>query len=163
MDSSQLFLFEYTRRVRLRKIFLLTLAILLEYEKHKIRSRHYLTKEALPPVAHSGWRYLFQNGTDINFINVTSFDRTVFMYLLGYFRQEVFTRTRKRKGKRGRDLLLNPCDLLGLVLHYLNCTMKMKTLCQLFGCPPATLSRNLHLAVDSLEAILKIVPEASIK
>jgi hypothetical protein len=50
-----------------------------------------------------------------------------------YFPCEI--RVRK---KRGRPILLNTNSQLGLLLFYLNSTMKIKHLCLLFGVTPST-------------------------
>lgn len=44
---------------------------------------------------------------------------------------------------RGRRSSLTSIDKLGLYLHHVNSTMKMKTLSQLFGVPPSTVSRAI--------------------
>jgi hypothetical protein len=53
--------------------------------------------------------------------------------------------------------------LLGLTLHYLNSSMMQKTLCQLFGMPPASLSRWLWRSMIALHRALKRLSDAAVK
>ena len=46
-----------------------------------VRNRHYVTKSAIPPPELSGWAYLYQNGDDYSFIELTGFDRATFLEL----------------------------------------------------------------------------------
>lgn len=47
------------------------------------------------------------------------------------------------------------CVCVGLVLHYLNSTMRQKTLCQIFGATPAIVSRTLSTVLPILLIVLK--------
>ena len=70
--------------------------------------------------------------------------------------------------------LLNSMDLkdgtkidkagkLGIALQWLNSTMRAKTLCQIFGCPPSTISNTLKATLIALETCLPNHPEAAIR
>lgn len=62
----------------------------------------------------------------------------------------------------GRPRLLDTYSCLGLCLHYLNSTMRQKTLQQLFGAPPAVVSREIRNGLQCLQHCLKSIPEAGI-
>ena len=50
-----------------------------------------------------------------------------------------------------------------VLLHSYTAAGENKTLCELFGVPPATLSRVLNIASEALSQTLKGLPEASIR
>jgi hypothetical protein len=58
---------------------------------------------------------------------------------------------------------MQPIDCLGLVLHFLCGAMAERTLCQLFGIVPASLSRYLNVSLVALHLTLRRdVPEAKV-
>ncbi|OWZ14742.1 hypothetical protein PHMEG_00011723 [Phytophthora megakarya] len=66
-------------------------------------------------------------------------------------------------GKRGRPTrLVNKNNVLACVLHFYTAAVEAKTLCEMFGVPPATLSRVLKLAEMALAKALLDVPAARI-
>jgi hypothetical protein len=64
-----------------------------------------------------------------------------------------------RPGRRSLDAT----GALGLVLHYLNSTMRELSLQQIFALVPSTVSRYVRFALDILLETLKAMPDASIQ
>ena len=46
----------------------------------------------------------------------------------------------------------------GVLLHYLNSTMRTKTLCQIFGASPSVISRVINKAMAELLSALRVLP-----
>lgn len=55
------------------------------------------------------------------------------------------------------------CECVGMVLHYLNSTMRQKTLCQIFGVSPASTSRTIRHTLPVLLESLRQLPCACIQ
>lgn len=100
------------------------------------RNRHTLTRKALVHPQLSPWSKLLRCGDDGDFIEVTGLSRTAF----GILHRKLFPVDMDRNSKVGRKRLLNTLDELGMYLHFTNSTMKLKTICQLFGVTPSTAS-----------------------
>ncbi|KAG6954378.1 hypothetical protein JG687_00011846, partial [Phytophthora cactorum] len=67
-------------------------------------------------------------------------------------------------GKRGRSpRLQNKNNVLACLLRFYTAAVEGKTLCELFGVPPATLSRVLKNAELALQGALGEVPAARIR
>ena len=126
-----------------------------------LRNRTYLTISALSSPEQSPWNHLWRNGDDNSFANLTGFSRNAF-HELHYV---VFGRLvdEQEPRKRGRPQKLNSVAKLGLILHFLNSTMKMKTLCQLFGASPAVTSRTVNDMLWLVENRLRSNPKAAVK
>ena len=123
-----------------------TLALLCYYKR--LRSRRYITSSCLPDPKESAWSILWKNGDDLSFISLTGFDRQSFIELHDYIFENYNFNSTGRKSK------LDTHAKLGLLLHFLNSTMKLKTLCQIFGVSQSTVSRELskmsRLTLDRL-------------
>ncbi|OWZ09763.1 hypothetical protein PHMEG_00017480 [Phytophthora megakarya] len=62
-------------------------------------------------------------------------------------------------GKRGRpDRFVNKNNVLACILQFYTAAMEAKTLCELFGVPPTTLSRVLKHAEGALAKSLRDIP-----
>ena len=96
-----------------------------------LRSRAYATTSALPTPDESPWQLLWSRGDDPSFVSLTGFNRETFEEL----HEDIFERDVDDEEIRGvgRPQKLNSIAKLGLILHFLNSSMKLKTLCQLFG------------------------------
>lgn len=123
--------------------------------KSSIRNRQYLTAKSLVGYERSAWKHLYQNGDDKAFLNTMGVTRAVFHYILEGTHDKLSC-----PRKRSR---LDPQGILGLVLHYLNSVMGQKSLCLIFGIPPATLCRNLHFGLAVLEEFLKLDTQARVE
>ncbi|DBA05378.1 TPA: hypothetical protein N0F65_007540 [Lagenidium giganteum] len=53
--------------------------------------------------------------------------------------------------------------ILACLLHYHTSAIEHKTLCELFGVPPSTMSRTLRKAEIALQKALKDIPQASVR
>jgi hypothetical protein len=114
------------------------------------RRRHYLTRLSLPPVYCSAWRSVLTSQDGRGLLNTTGFDRATFRHLLALFHP-------LWQGERSRERDVRSCDVLGLVLQFLNSTARCKTLCQVFAFPPASLSRYLR---KGLALLLKVTKQS---
>jgi hypothetical protein len=143
-------LWKYYQQKKRRRAFIAGVAITLVKYKKSIRNRHYITKEVLPKTSESAWKSLFAKGHDKAFLETMGVTRALFNYILDAMRE-------LRKGR-----VLSREAKLGLVLHYLNSTMKCKTLCQVFACAPTTLQRCLMESIVELLRALQEVPEGRV-
>lgn len=116
-------------------LILVCLLLLLVDSYNKCRERHFLTRSAICSPQHSPWMRLFNYGDDPSFLELTGMTRNVFLTL-----ENILFPVRRVNG-RGRPRLLNNFGELGLILFYLNSTMKLKHLCSLFGITPSSASR----------------------
>lgn len=120
---------------------------------------HYLTDHALVSPEQSPWTKLYAEGDDLAFLNTMGFTRQAFNNILTPFALRWQARP---QGLRIQRIKVNAPLLLGLALHYLNSTMKQKTLQMLFGM--TQISRHLAVALRLLYDTLKNdIPEAKIQ
>lgn len=127
-----------------------------------VRFRSYLTTNCLLNPAQSSWHHLYAHGSDINLMNVISLDRAAFEKLLETF--ELHYHVRSGLGKSGRPAkMIKKSTVLALLLQFYTSPVEYKSLCQMFGIPPATLCRVLLNAEIALLAALKQEPLAAVR
>ena len=122
-----------------------------------VRNRHNLTKSALPSVSASAWAALFNFGDDASFLELTGFDRASFYELhdIIFFGEE--------RQSTGRPKKLDSYSELGLLLHYLNSTMRLKSLAQIFGAVPCIIGRSIDKMLVLTIQKLERHPKASVR
>jgi hypothetical protein len=123
----------------------------------RIRNRHYLTSIALVPVRLSPIAKLLRDGDDKAYLSVMGIDKKTFIYIHDIIFSNVIHNQYYNRRK---------CDThidLAIAFHYLTSTMKHKTLCQLSGIPPATLSRHLRHTLLLLNKYIANIPESRIE
>jgi len=136
--------------------------MLMMKRRMQIRTRNYVTLDCLRAPHDSDWIYLYNNGTNANFISVISLDRAAFNNLVIKFSN--FYQVKSGPGKIGRPRrLLHKSQALGCILAFYSDKMGYKTLCQMFGIPMASLSRVIKQAEDALLLALKSEPDAQIR
>lgn len=106
-------------------------------------------------------RQVYNHGDDDAWLNTIGFPRSVFMnVLLPPFSRRYL---RKVSGAR-RPPTLKLCDVLGLVLMFLNSTSQTKSLCLIFGVAPSVLTRAKLIGIKCLVATLQNdIPLAAIR
>jgi hypothetical protein len=113
--------------------------------------RTYLLRNALVPPSLSPWHKLYDEGDKSSFLHVTGLTGEAFECLLIIV---IPPGHRFRKRRRGRQWLLLPDGMLGLLLCYLGSQMTIKWLCLIFGITPSPcshiLKRILHMTVKRL-------------
>lgn len=139
--------------------------VLLLRFRSKLRTRNYFTKISLPPKLHSAWSAIKQAREEKAFISSMGVDPPTFDYLVGLLKTyqiQQFMQANNRMpnlqelfNKNGRPEALDIQGRLGLTLHYLTSTMKQKTLCQLFGISPSTVSVTIKSTLSALDSVLK--------
>ncbi|KAI0740008.1 hypothetical protein BC629DRAFT_278976 [Irpex lacteus] len=114
---------------------------------------------------------MYEGRNDRAFITTMGIDVETFDILLGRGgfatrwdshpipRPDVQAHGNPRLGRRSVDA----AGALGLVLHWLNSTMREVSLQQIFALVPSTVNRYIHAAVDVLYDVLEVMPEAKIK
>jgi hypothetical protein len=140
--------------------------------EHRKQSRLYLCRpQLLPnPRVNTPWQVLHASRSDRAFITTMGFDVDTFTYILdtGFadawysipiVRNDVSTTGKPRPGARSLDA----AGALGLVLHYLNSTMREISLQQIFALIPMTVSRYITFASQILLPILRRIPDAQIR
>jgi hypothetical protein len=125
--------------------------------KRQIRNRLYITNRILLEPSRSPYQRLLANGDDSHFIHLMGVSVEVFRDLL-----KLITPLFDVKDT-GRPRRLNPAASLGLALHYLNSTMRQKSLQLIFAAGPATLSRTLNETLDKLLTVLKTMHDARVR
>eukprot|EP00644_Phytophthora_capsici_P013767 jgi/Phyca11/117579/e_gw1.33.147.1 len=146
------------RKARLKKQVLLILRLRCMYSF----DRNVLTVAALIDPAKSPWHTLYASRDCGSFISVVSLDPEAFDCLLQVF--SVHYVVKSGVGKPGRPpKFIFKHAVLACILHFYTAAVENKTLCELFGVPPATLSRVLANAEAALCASLKVLPDASIR
>lgn len=107
---------------------------------------------------------MYAEGSDKNFINVTSLARKSFEMLLEIFAPHYDQAGKWRPGGNGRPReLIYTHAVLGLLLSFNTDSCGMKSLCLQFGIPPSTCSRTLKKAELCLAICLHVSPVADIK
>ncbi|KAF9480326.1 hypothetical protein BDN70DRAFT_832907 [Pholiota conissans] len=134
-------------------------------------NRNYLCRSQLPPNPRHGtaWQALYGSRDDRAFITTMGFDVSTFELIItsGFGllwlsepipRNDTSTAGNTRPGARSLDTW----GALGLVLHYLNSTMREISLQQIFGLIPTTTSRYITFGLEILLKTLRKMPDASI-
>jgi hypothetical protein len=147
-----------------KKLQLMYAKLLLLRARLAIKTRNYVTSKCLPRVDQSAWQILWENGTDEEFINLTSLDRASFNYLLEKFKRHFNINKPSCTGRRGRpSKVTHHHQALGCLLEFYTGQMGLKNLAQIFGIPPGTLSVLLRKAEIALEKTLQEEPDAEVR
>ncbi|KAJ7752328.1 hypothetical protein B0H16DRAFT_1837427, partial [Mycena metata] len=136
------------------------------------KTRLYLCRPQLlrNPRFDTPWQVLYASANDRAFITTMGFDVVTFASIVdGGFgatwaatpipRNDVASAGKPRLGARSLDA----AGALGLVLHYLNSTMREISLQQIFALIPTTVSRYITWGLRILLAVLRKMPDAKIK
>ncbi|KAE9158672.1 hypothetical protein PF004_g31801, partial [Phytophthora fragariae] len=125
-----------------------------------MRERNYLTASVLISPSQSPWSVMFARQDDSAFMVTVSLPVREYVLLAAFARHY---EVKSGPGKRGRPpRLQNKNNVLACLLHFYTAAVEAKTLCELFGVPPATLSRVLKNAEKALGYALREVPAARI-
>ncbi|KAI0772599.1 hypothetical protein BC629DRAFT_1441703 [Irpex lacteus] len=153
--------------------FVLGGAIAAREKRRAARRRLYLTRPDLlrNPRGNTPWQRMYEGRNDRAFITTMGFDVNTFDILLGRagFAERWDSRPIPRPdveaqgNPRLRRRSVDAAGALGLVLHWLNSTMREVSLQQIFALVPSTVNRYIHAAVDVLYDVLEVMPEAQIK
>ncbi|EGZ10920.1 hypothetical protein PHYSODRAFT_464199, partial [Phytophthora sojae] len=156
--SRQLLLASELQKARAKKrvLLLLRLRCMLPFD------RNVLTVDALIDPSKSPWHTLYASQDRGSFIAVVSIDPQSFECLLKAF--SVHYVVKSGVGKSGRPpKFIFKHAVLACLLHYYTAAVENKSLCELFGVPPATLSRVLAKDETALCACLNDLPDARIR
>ena len=145
-------------------------ARILRAERRK-QSRLYLCRpQLLPnPRFNTPWQVLHASASDRAFITTMGFNVKTFKAIIdaGFGsawystpipRGDVHSTGKPRPGGRSLDA----AGALGLVLHFLNSTMREISLQQIFALIPTTVSRYITFGLKILLAVLRKLPDAGI-
>jgi hypothetical protein len=130
--------------------------------RRKIRNRFYLSASDLPDHSESPWAYLWANQNDSAFMATCGFSIRGFFHILEFF-EPCYYKLHGEPSGVGRKRTFDTAGSLGLVLHFLNSSMRQKSLAQIFGAPPATISRELQRSMNALELAVNQMESAKIK
>jgi hypothetical protein len=134
--------------------------LLLQKKKSAIRMRNYLTFASLKPCKDCPWVKLWETGDDKSLISVFSLTRESILKLHNKFK---FNFIKHNPTKGGRPRKLSSLGSLLCLLQYYSDSLGNKSLCQLYGLPPSTLSELLQRGEKALLDTLSQMKEASIK
>jgi hypothetical protein len=144
----------------------------LQRIEQRHNSRNYLCRSDLPPNPRfrTAWLALFDSRNDRAYITTMGFDVASFELIIrSGFGQRWLSQPIPRNDahsagdSRPSARSLDAWGALGLVLHYLNSTMREISLQQIFGVIPTTASRYITFGIDILLQTLRAMPEASIR
>jgi hypothetical protein len=168
---------EEADEVRAQSALLLSLIAAGALESQRLRearqkpNRLYLTRSELLPNPRQGtpWQKLHESRSDRAFITTMGFDVLTFEKILADGFADLWNTTpipRNDTWPSGRPRLggrsLDAAGVLGLILHYVNSTMRMLSLEQIFALIPSTISRYINFSIDILLSALRRMPEAKV-
>jgi hypothetical protein len=144
----------------------------IQRAERRQQSRLYLCRPQLLPNPRfdTPWQVLFASNSNRAFITTMGFDVETFnsiidagfgaaWYSTPIPRGDVSIAGKPRPGARSLDA----AGALGLVLHFLNSTMREISLQQIFALIPTTVSRYITFGLSILLAVLRTIPDAMIK
>ncbi|KAF9484657.1 hypothetical protein BDN70DRAFT_825117 [Pholiota conissans] len=143
----------------------------LQRVEQRHNSRNYLCRADLPPNPRfrTPWLALFTNRNDRAYITTMGFNVETFNLIVtsGFGQRWLSEPIPRNDAHSGGDSRpggrsLDAWGALGLVLHYLNSTMREISLQQIFGVIPTTASRYITFGLDILLKTLREMPDASI-
>lgn len=163
-------------RKRMALALLLILALGAEESRQlRIRQRHpsrlYLCRPQLlcDPRGNTPWQQLRNSHSDRAYITTMGFNVETFEYILdqGFahrWQTSTVPRTDTNTAGEARPISrsLDAAGALGLVLHYLNSTMREISLQQIFALIPSTISRYITFGLQILAELLPTIREARI-
>jgi hypothetical protein len=147
-------------------------------EAHRLRterrkpSRLYLCRSQLlrNPRGTTPWQVLYWSRSDRAYITTMGFDVATFDLILAAGFNVAWSTTPIPRGDAPRSAATRPnarsldaSGALGLLLHYLNSTMREITLQQVFALIPTTVSRYITFGLKLLLTTLRTIPEARIE
>lgn len=136
------------------------------------RTRLYLCRRQLlrNPRGATPWQILYWSRNDRAYITTMGFDVASFNTILAAGFDVAWTTTpipradgRGTAATRPNARSLDASGALGLLLHYLNSTMREITLQQVFALIPTTVSRYITFGLEILLATLRTMPAASVE
>lgn len=134
-------------------------------------SRLYLCRpQLLPnPRINTPWQHLYNSNSDRAYITTMGFDVATFNSIIvngfGQLWDETPVPREDVEGTaapRPRARSLDAAGALGLVLHYLNSTMREISLQQIFAIIPSTVSRYITFGLDILIAVLRTMADTKV-
>ena len=136
------------------------LAVLFTLWEKSKRRRNYLTRPALLPHSDSAWKTLYDSYDDKAYVNTMSLDVASFHRIHRYLVTDKFLTCSIR-----HNCTMTTYSILGLALLYLNSTMGQKSMCLIFGIPPAVCSRFLWRGLHALQKAFRAdkIEEAKIE
>ncbi|CAA7266076.1 unnamed protein product [Cyclocybe aegerita] len=162
---------------RLQNAGLSGTAIYLEAQENRQhhsenRKRLYLIQNELLPNPREGtpWQHLHSSSSDRGFIMTMGIDVSTFEYLLQSGFALLWNTTPIPRPDqpmtappRVNSRSLDPAGGLGLILHYLNLTMRDVSLMEIFALIPSTVNRYLDFCLDILLSVLRQIPKGVIR
>ncbi|KAH7930088.1 hypothetical protein BV22DRAFT_1001525 [Leucogyrophana mollusca] len=142
----------------------------LRSERRRAHRTYLVRDDLLPnPRLNTPWQVMYDGQNDRAFITTMGFDVASFQCILHAGFAELWCSnpiprndTRQMAVPRPARRSLDPAGALGLVLHYLNSTMREVSLMQIFALIPSTVSRYIRFSLDILLLTLKQLPEGRI-
>jgi hypothetical protein len=159
----------------------------------KSRNRHFLHRRALKDPSRSPWAKLWKNGGDEDLIDTIGLDRATATDLYVVFkaimdgcvhfirfpaprthpltqpnahalpcRKVLMTGLRRKKKQRAKTMY-SVLDCFGVTLHWMNSTMRQKTLSEVFGMVPSRVSRMISVGLVGMLEALDSFPESAIR
>lgn len=144
-----------------------------EHQRSEARNPHrlYLTRsDLLPnPRINTPWQHLFARRNDRAFITTMGVDCETFSILLNRGFAQAWESTpiprndtNAYAAPRSSRRSLDAAGALGLLLHYLNSTMREISLQEIFALIPTTISRYINFSISILLETLRNMPEAQV-
>ena len=126
---------------------------------NSLRKRSKLSRLALLSPRESAWNRLMKYGDDQSFLEMTGFNRKIWVKL----EDIIFPIKERIRSKRGRSPLLNDRGQLGLFIFFLGSNMTLSQLCMIFGVVPSSASAYINRILNRVYKKLKHNESARIK
>ena len=125
-----------------------------------LRERYYLTTTALKTPSACAWNTMYQSRDTGSFLVMVSLSPRAYDNLLVVFSRHYVVKS--GPSRRGRPPRMQNKNNVLACIHFYTAAVEYRTLCELFGVPPATLSRVLTKAELALTESLMEIPDARI-
>jgi hypothetical protein len=153
-DDSELI--DYFNMINMQCFYLIYfICSIIMYNSARIKNN--LHRSALLAPNRTSWSRVYTHADNESFLLVTGMGRLSFNRLKRYiFQGEAYHGI-------GRPKLLDEVGQLGLILLYLNSSMRINDLCLLFGITPSTASRIIRNMLPKVIRTLTALPSAKVK
>jgi hypothetical protein len=134
--------------------------LLLLRRREQIRTRSYITADALVDKSQIEWNTFYEKANDNNFVAALSITRDGFEYLLELFRKEYSCKS--DPGRKGRPNI-PASTALALLLTFYRDQCGLTFLGKLFGMTSSTVSWILNKSERALLKVPSVLPESAIR
>ena len=134
---------------------------------NRCRERSFLRRQALLHPKHSPWTHLLNYGDENSFMNITGMNFTAFRNLVSIIKEAQETNNEEEHPRRvavcGRKPLIDIQTRVGILILFLNSTMRLKFICMVFGTTPSRTSAVIRSMLRTCVETLRKIDLAKVK